>query len=69
MNTLAVFVTFLTGFIERCFVLQQQCPPTDLGFNFDANKQQRQLIAELENKNRSTSLFNLIQFSRCGGGD
>ncbi|KAJ0008577.1 hypothetical protein NQD34_015992 [Periophthalmus magnuspinnatus] len=33
-------------------VLQQQCPPTDLGFNFDANKQQRQLIAELENKNR-----------------
>ncbi|KAA8581931.1 hypothetical protein FQN60_008671 [Etheostoma spectabile] len=30
----------------------QQCPPTDLGFNFDANKQQRQLIAELENKNR-----------------
>uniref|UniRef100_A0A3B5L2C5 Dystrobrevin n=1 Tax=Xiphophorus couchianus TaxID=32473 RepID=A0A3B5L2C5_9TELE len=29
------------------------CPPTDLGFNFDANKQQRQLIAELENKNRS----------------
>uniref|UniRef100_A0A8C2YC21 Dystrobrevin n=1 Tax=Coturnix japonica TaxID=93934 RepID=A0A8C2YC21_COTJA len=24
----------------------------DLGFNFDANKQQRQLIAELENKNR-----------------
>lgn len=34
------------------FVFQQQCPPTDLGFNFDANKQQRQLIAELENKNR-----------------
>uniref|UniRef100_A0A8D0CZA9 Dystrobrevin n=1 Tax=Sander lucioperca TaxID=283035 RepID=A0A8D0CZA9_SANLU len=31
---------------------EQQCPPTDLGFNFDANKQQRQLIAELENKNR-----------------
>ncbi|XP_029585410.1 dystrobrevin, beta b isoform X3 [Salmo trutta] len=30
-----------------------QCPPTDLSFNFDANKQQRQLIAELENKNRS----------------
>ncbi|XP_066562983.1 dystrobrevin beta isoform X2 [Amia ocellicauda] len=29
-----------------------QRPPTDLGFNFDANKQQRQLIAELENKNR-----------------
>ncbi|XP_072545723.1 dystrobrevin, beta b isoform X3 [Salminus brasiliensis] len=28
------------------------CPPTDLSFNFDANKQQRQLIAELENKNR-----------------
>uniref|UniRef100_A0A671Z2R4 Dystrobrevin n=1 Tax=Sparus aurata TaxID=8175 RepID=A0A671Z2R4_SPAAU len=28
------------------------CPPSDLGFNFDANKQQRQLIAELENKNR-----------------
>uniref|UniRef100_A0A8B9PJJ2 Dystrobrevin n=1 Tax=Apteryx owenii TaxID=8824 RepID=A0A8B9PJJ2_APTOW len=27
-------------------------PPADLGFNFDANKQQRQLIAELENKNR-----------------
>uniref|UniRef100_A0A8C0X8C9 Dystrobrevin beta n=1 Tax=Castor canadensis TaxID=51338 RepID=A0A8C0X8C9_CASCN len=27
-------------------------PPTDMGFNFDANKQQRQLIAELENKNR-----------------
>nr|XP_020663955.1 dystrobrevin beta isoform X1 [Pogona vitticeps] len=27
-------------------------PPTDLGFNFDANKHQRQLIAELENKNR-----------------
>ncbi|XP_074438369.1 dystrobrevin beta isoform X3 [Larus michahellis] len=27
-------------------------PPTDLGFSFDANKQQRQLIAELENKNR-----------------
>uniref|UniRef100_A0A670YZJ7 Dystrobrevin beta n=1 Tax=Pseudonaja textilis TaxID=8673 RepID=A0A670YZJ7_PSETE len=27
-------------------------PPIDLGFNFDANKQQRQLIAELENKNR-----------------
>nr|XP_033794140.1 dystrobrevin beta isoform X1 [Geotrypetes seraphini]XP_033794141.1 dystrobrevin beta isoform X1 [Geotrypetes seraphini]XP_033794142.1 dystrobrevin beta isoform X1 [Geotrypetes seraphini]XP_033794144.1 dystrobrevin beta isoform X1 [Geotrypetes seraphini] len=27
-------------------------PPTDLCFNFDANKQQRQLIAELENKNR-----------------
>lgn len=34
------------------FVFQQQCPPTDLSFNFDANKQQRQLIAELENKNR-----------------
>uniref|UniRef100_A0AAQ5Y1X4 ZZ-type domain-containing protein n=1 Tax=Amphiprion ocellaris TaxID=80972 RepID=A0AAQ5Y1X4_AMPOC len=32
--------------------LAQQCPPTDLSFNFDANKQQRQLIAELENKNR-----------------
>uniref|UniRef100_A0A3B4CF97 Dystrobrevin n=1 Tax=Pygocentrus nattereri TaxID=42514 RepID=A0A3B4CF97_PYGNA len=29
-----------------------QCPPTDLSFSFDANKQQRQLIAELENKNR-----------------
>ncbi|XP_033874091.1 dystrobrevin, beta b isoform X1 [Acipenser ruthenus] len=29
-----------------------QRPPTDLGFNFDVNKQQRQLIAELENKNR-----------------
>ncbi|XP_041109359.1 dystrobrevin beta-like isoform X2 [Polyodon spathula] len=29
-----------------------QHPPTDLGFNFDVNKQQRQLIAELENKNR-----------------
>uniref|UniRef100_A0AAZ3QBE0 Dystrobrevin n=1 Tax=Oncorhynchus tshawytscha TaxID=74940 RepID=A0AAZ3QBE0_ONCTS len=29
-----------------------QCPPTDLSFNLDANKQQRQLIAELENKNR-----------------
>ncbi|XP_071238522.1 dystrobrevin beta-like isoform X3 [Salvelinus alpinus] len=29
-----------------------QCPPTDLSFNSDANKQQRQLIAELENKNR-----------------
>lgn len=27
-------------------------PPTDASFNFDANKQQRQLIAELENKNR-----------------
>ncbi|XP_074187883.1 dystrobrevin beta isoform X12 [Rhinolophus sinicus] len=27
-------------------------PPTDLSFNSDANKQQRQLIAELENKNR-----------------
>ncbi|XP_056342408.1 dystrobrevin beta isoform X3 [Oenanthe melanoleuca] len=27
-------------------------PPGDLGFSFDANKQQRQLIAELENKNR-----------------
>lgn len=34
------------------FSFQQQCPPTDLSFNFDANKQQRQLIAELENKNR-----------------
>ncbi|XP_051941525.1 dystrobrevin, beta b isoform X1 [Hippocampus zosterae] len=30
----------------------QQCPPSDLTFTFDANKQQRQLIAELENKNR-----------------
>ncbi|XP_026527241.1 dystrobrevin beta-like [Notechis scutatus] len=30
----------------------QTRPPIDLGFNFDANKQQRQLIAELENKNR-----------------
>ncbi|GAB5569999.1 dystrobrevin beta isoform X7 [Prionailurus iriomotensis] len=30
----------------------QTRPPTDLSFNFDANKQQRQLIAELENKNR-----------------
>ncbi|XP_075563874.1 dystrobrevin beta [Pelecanus crispus] len=30
----------------------QPRPPTDLGFSFDANKQQRQLIAELENKNR-----------------
>ncbi|MGH0142637.1 UNVERIFIED_CONTAM: hypothetical protein FKN15_022795 [Acipenser sinensis] len=30
----------------------KQRPPTDLGFNFDVNKQQRQLIAELENKNR-----------------
>ncbi|XP_028652780.1 dystrobrevin, beta b isoform X5 [Erpetoichthys calabaricus] len=29
-----------------------QRPQADLGFNFDANKQQRQLIAELENKNR-----------------
>ncbi|XP_041105737.1 dystrobrevin beta isoform X2 [Polyodon spathula] len=29
-----------------------QRPPTDLGFNFDVNKQQRQLIVELENKNR-----------------
>ncbi|XP_026880534.2 dystrobrevin, beta b isoform X5 [Electrophorus electricus] len=29
-----------------------QSPPADLSFNFDANKQQRQLIAELENKNR-----------------
>ncbi|XP_055721325.1 dystrobrevin beta-like isoform X3 [Salvelinus fontinalis] len=29
-----------------------QCLPTDLSFNSDANKQQRQLIAELENKNR-----------------
>ncbi|KAL4623968.1 dystrobrevin beta isoform X5 [Arapaima gigas] len=27
-------------------------PVTDLGFTFDATKQQRQLIAELENKNR-----------------
>ncbi|XP_059699186.1 dystrobrevin beta isoform X2 [Haemorhous mexicanus] len=27
-------------------------PPADLPFTFDANKQQRQLIAELENKNR-----------------
>uniref|UniRef100_A0A8C9PJE3 Uncharacterized protein n=1 Tax=Spermophilus dauricus TaxID=99837 RepID=A0A8C9PJE3_SPEDA len=27
-------------------------PPADVSFNFDANKQQRQLIAELENKNR-----------------
>ncbi|XP_071273293.1 dystrobrevin beta isoform X2 [Agelaius tricolor] len=27
-------------------------PPADLPFSFDANKQQRQLIAELENKNR-----------------
>ncbi|XP_069584636.1 dystrobrevin beta isoform X10 [Ranitomeya imitator] len=27
-------------------------PPTEPSFNFDANKQQRQLIAELENKNR-----------------
>ncbi|XP_039566875.1 dystrobrevin beta-like, partial [Passer montanus] len=26
-------------------------PPADLPFSFDANKQQRQLIAELENKN------------------
>uniref|UniRef100_H3DPP2 Dystrobrevin n=1 Tax=Tetraodon nigroviridis TaxID=99883 RepID=H3DPP2_TETNG len=32
--------------------LLKQCPPSDLSFNFDANKQQRQLIAELENKNR-----------------
>ncbi|KAM9017454.1 dystrobrevin beta isoform 6-T8 [Ara ararauna] len=30
----------------------QPRPPADLGFSFDANKQQRQLIAELENKNR-----------------
>uniref|UniRef100_A0A3B3Y499 Dystrobrevin n=1 Tax=Poecilia mexicana TaxID=48701 RepID=A0A3B3Y499_9TELE len=52
MKTVAVFVAFLAGFTERCFALQQQCPPTDLTFNFDANKQQRQLIAELENKNR-----------------
>lgn len=37
-------------------VVQQQCPPSDLSFNFDANKQQRQLIAELENKNRYSSL-------------
>ncbi|XP_058879701.1 dystrobrevin beta isoform X4 [Acipenser ruthenus] len=29
-----------------------QRPPMDLGFNFDVNKQQRQLIVELENKNR-----------------
>uniref|UniRef100_A0A8D0FMU7 Dystrobrevin beta n=1 Tax=Strix occidentalis caurina TaxID=311401 RepID=A0A8D0FMU7_STROC len=34
------------------FLFHQPRPPTDLGFNFDANKQQRQLIAELENKNR-----------------
>uniref|UniRef100_A0A8D2NPW5 Dystrobrevin beta n=1 Tax=Zosterops lateralis melanops TaxID=1220523 RepID=A0A8D2NPW5_ZOSLA len=27
-------------------------PPADPGFSLDANKQQRQLIAELENKNR-----------------
>uniref|UniRef100_A0A8C9V0M1 Dystrobrevin n=1 Tax=Scleropages formosus TaxID=113540 RepID=A0A8C9V0M1_SCLFO len=32
--------------------VSSQRPPTDLSFNFDANKQQRQLIAELENKNR-----------------
>ncbi|KAK4825064.1 hypothetical protein QYF61_023068 [Mycteria americana] len=32
-------------------------PPTDLGFSFDANKQQRQLIAELENKNRNQIVF------------
>uniref|UniRef100_A0A8U8B4N4 Dystrobrevin n=1 Tax=Geospiza parvula TaxID=87175 RepID=A0A8U8B4N4_GEOPR len=29
-------------------------PPADLPFSFDANKQQRQLIAELENKNSLT---------------
>ncbi|XP_069548229.1 dystrobrevin alpha isoform X5 [Brachyistius frenatus] len=31
---------------------QQQRVPTDLPFSLDANKQQRQLIAELESKNR-----------------
>uniref|UniRef100_A0A673Y8F8 Dystrobrevin n=2 Tax=Salmo trutta TaxID=8032 RepID=A0A673Y8F8_SALTR len=38
--------------IARYAARLAQCPPSDLSFNFDANKQQRQLIAELENKNR-----------------
>ncbi|XP_054239408.1 dystrobrevin beta isoform X6 [Indicator indicator] len=41
--------------VRTCFPQQsppEPRPPTDLGFSFDANKQQRQLIAELENKNR-----------------
>ena len=33
--------------------VQQQRVPTELCFSLDANKQQRQLIAELEDKNRS----------------
>lgn len=41
-----------TVFNFSLFSIHQPRPPTDLGFNFDANKQQRQLIAELENKNR-----------------
>ncbi|XP_050828630.1 dystrobrevin beta-like isoform X2 [Serinus canaria] len=31
-------------------------PPADLPFAFDANRQQRQLIAELESKNRYSPL-------------
>lgn len=46
------FMVFLFLFY---IIVQQQCPPSDLSFNFDANKQQRQLIAELENKNRYSS--------------
>uniref|UniRef100_A0A669B4K1 Dystrobrevin n=1 Tax=Oreochromis niloticus TaxID=8128 RepID=A0A669B4K1_ORENI len=49
--TFVLPTVFLILFYDN-FVFQQQCPPTDLSFNFDANKQQRQLIAELENKNR-----------------
>lgn len=48
--TLLIYLFVVVFLIQMC--LQQQCPPSDLSFNFDANKQQRQLIAELENKNR-----------------
>lgn len=38
--------------IFLCGNQQQSRIPSDISFSLDANKQQRQLIAELENKNR-----------------
>lgn len=57
LNFQSLCMTVHKGVFFFFVIVQQQCPPSDLGFNFDANKQQRQLIAELENKNRYSVSF------------
>uniref|UniRef100_A0A3Q2ZU97 Dystrobrevin n=1 Tax=Kryptolebias marmoratus TaxID=37003 RepID=A0A3Q2ZU97_KRYMA len=50
---IGVYVTLLQNNPHTWLVgAQQQRVPTDLPYSLDANKQQRQLIAELESKNR-----------------